>query len=271
MINYRKGKERYKVNELGSLYFDRENYDSSRRPVIYIGGQMEHRLHTLEQSGYTADEGHNMFDGSWFYDYSIFAKNKADFNSKNFGDNLLESLEEAGLDEVDLITESYGGMIGLYTTVSPRIHKVVAIHPPILGSPLANKDLLNQKYASLSREHRALSRIIDLLIDERYGFEQENSKGIYSTVFALENIDLDKMVVVGSSINLETERNPLVRKTANLIQELAGKNSDGVVVFEPSELEKIGVKYYVEPESLNHFDAGSKENIEKAYVRVLKR
>lgn len=67
MINYRKGKERFKPNDLGSLYL-KEGYDKENHN-IYIGGQ-------LEQTGFTCDAGHNMFNGSWFYDYPYNEKLK---------------------------------------------------------------------------------------------------------------------------------------------------------------------------------------------------
>ena len=138
MIDYRKGKERFKPNVLGSLYVDRAKVQEGERPVIYIGGQMEHRCHVLEQTGKTGDPGHNMFSGSWFYDYPVFGYDKEAINAENFTANFLEARSMSGLDDIDLVTESFGGIIGAYASRDSRIHKVYAVHPPIKGTPLAN-------------------------------------------------------------------------------------------------------------------------------------
>ena len=55
MVNYKNGKTKYNYDYLGSLYFDWQNYSSINRPVIYIGGQMEHRFHIVEKLGLTFD------------------------------------------------------------------------------------------------------------------------------------------------------------------------------------------------------------------------
>lgn len=268
MLNYRDGKERIKADKYGSLYVDYNKISKNERPILYIGGQMEHRCHVLEQTGYTADPGHNMFSGSWFYDYSILEKDKSQFNTRNFGENLLAALEKAKIGDVDLVTESYGGLIGAYATKSPLIHKVVAIHPPILGTPLADKKMVEYAIKHLELEQRLIARIIRILIDNRYGFEQENSQGIYDK-FLQDVADLTKLVVVGSSIDYEKEKNELVKKLYSLILQLTGKKSDGVVIFDTDDLSRLGISYIEEENHLSHFDAGSKENIEKAKVLTL--
>lgn len=270
MLNYRCGKERIKVNELGSLYIDYNKINDNERPIIYIGGQMEHRCHILEQTGYTADPGHNMFCGSWFYDYSIFNKDKSQLNTKNFADNLLVALNRASIGDVNLITESYGGLIGTYASKSSSIHKVIAIHPPILGTPLANKEMLEYAIKHLELEQRIIAKIINVILDDKYGFEIENSKGIYDSKFQYV-ADLSKLVVVGSNVNLETERNKLVRSLYTLILQLTDKESDGVVIFNRDDLSKFGIAYIEEEDNLSHFDAGSKENIDRAKRLVLER
>lgn len=270
MINYREGKERIKVNNYGSLYIDRNKINSNERPIIYIGGQMEHRCHILEQTGFTADPGHNMFCGSWFYDYSILSKDKSQYNTKNFAENLLCALEKAHIGDVDLVTESYGGLIGTYATKSPLINKVVAIHPPILGTPLADKKMMEYAIKHLELEQRLISRIINIVVNNEYGFEQENSLGIYDKKLAAV-ADLTKLIVVSSSINATEEKNTLVKKLYSLILELTGKESDGVVIFDKKDLEKLGIPYIEEDNHPSHFDAGSKDNIERAKIKALSR
>lgn len=270
MLNYRNGKERIKVDEFGSLYIDYDKIKSIERPVIYIGGQMEHRCHVLEQTGYTADPGHNMFSGSWFYDYSVFKKDKGQFNTKNFSGNLLEALHKASVGEVDLVTESYGGLIGAYASSSPLIHKVVAIHPPILGTPLADKRMIEYAIKHLELKQRLIARLINIVVNNEYGFEKENSLGIYNNKIK-DATDLTKLIVVGSTIDYEHEKNEIAKKLYSLILKLTGKQSDGVVIFDKEELKRLGISYIEEDNNLSHFDAGSKENIEKAKVKVLGR
>lgn len=269
MENYRKNKERIKINEYGSLYFNRSKV-INERPLIYIGGQMEHRFHVFEQTGFTGDPGHNMFDGSWFYDYPIHTREKSRYNAINFGENLLAALKKVGVEEVDLITESYGGLIGTYVTNSPLIHKVVEIHPPILGTPLANRELIEFACKELELEQRVIARIIKFIVNNKYGFEQENAGGLYNSALQ-EAADISKILVVGSSINYETEQNDLVKKLYKLIYTLTKKENDGVVIFDKKDLEKLHISYIEENEKLNHFDAGSKENIESVYQKTLRR
>lgn len=270
MLNYRDNKERIKVNEYGSLYVEHSKISDNVRPVIYIGGQMEHRCHVLEQTGYTFDHGHNMFSGSWFYDYSIFKKDKNQFNTKNFAENLLAALGKVGIGDVDLVTESYGGLIGAYASGSPLIHKVVAIHPPILGTPLADKKMIEYAIKYLELEQRIIARLVSVVVNNEYGFEKENSKGLYDSRI-MDATDLSKLVVVSSNIDYESEKNEVAKKLYKLILELTGKQSDGVVIFDKEELTKLGVSYVEEDDNLCHFDAGSKENIENAKVKVLGR
>lgn len=265
MINYRQNKKRYKPNELGSLYVDESKLNPHEQPVIYIGGQMEHRCHILEQTGLTGDQGHNMFTGSWFYDYPIFSKNKGSYNATNFTNNLLESLQAANLHDVILITESYGGTIASLATKSDLISKAVAIHPSILGTSLANPYYLEDFKQYFNKRQLLILKALKVAINPEYGFEQDNFNGIN-----LRNVDFDKLLVVGSYINQETETNPILLETSDMIQKVTSNRNDGVVVFEPREFERLGILYLQEDEHNNHLAAGTKEHIAKVYQKTLK-
>lgn len=264
MLNYKKGKTRYKPNNLGSLYIDEKNLTDNDQPIIYIGGQMEHRCHILEQTGYTADPGHNMFNGSWFYDYPITAKNKSLFNAENFANNLVQTLEEANLHDIILLTESFGGTIAALATQSDRVAKVIAIHPSITGTPLANPTFLATYKQDFDPKQKLILAGINFLINQNYGFEMDNFLGI-----DLSKTNLDKILVVGSSINKGTEQNPLILQTNDMLEKVTGYKNDGIVLFDERQLANLGINYLVEPESLNHFAAGSKENIERVYQKTL--
>lgn len=85
----------------------------------------------------------------------------------------------------------------------------------------------------------------------------------------LSKTNLDKILVVGSSINKETEQNPLILQTNDMLEKVTGYKNDGIVLFDERQLANLGINYLVEPESLNHFAAGSKENIERVYQKTL--
>lgn len=265
MINYRSEKKRYKTNELGSLYIDEKKLCTDEQPIIYIGGQMEHRFHTLEQSGYTFDPGHNMFTGSWFYDYPLFSKNKGQYNAENFSQNLLNALEEANLHDVIFVTESFGGTIASLTTTSDRVDKVIAIHPSIVGTPLADPYFLDKYKNLFTDKQKLILGLLKIIVNPQYGFEQDNFKGV-----DLTKVDLDKLLVVGSYVEEKSENSSLVLQLDDMIKKVTSKRSDGIVIFEPVEFEHLGINYMVEEDNTNHFDAGKKEHIEKVLKKVMK-
>ncbi len=262
MENYRKNKLRIVKNNLGSLYI-KEKRDCYH-PVIYIGGQMEHRCHVLERlTGCTFDPGHNMFDGSWFYDYPL-SGNKGDYNAANFANNLLACITELKLENVTLITESAGGLVGAYATLSPRIKKVIAIHPPIIGSPLANPIALERKKLEFSKQ--MLINLTNIIVNTDYGFQKDNLQGLN-----LKKVNLNKLLVVSSCLNSKEEKNKLALLCHDLILQLTGLQSDGIVVYEPQVLANLGIDYLPNEPQLNHFAAGSKEYIEEVYRKTLKK
>lgn len=170
-VDFREGRKRYKVDRLGSLYIA-EKW-SSDIPTIFIGGQMEHRRHIIEQRiGHVPEAGYAMFDGCFASEYPINEKEKSKFNAINFSSSLLAILKEAGIKKVNLMTESYGGTIGAYASPSDRIHKVVAVHPPILGSPLAWPNLLS---LDLTARKKIFAFLANVIVDSRYGFQKDKA------------------------------------------------------------------------------------------------
>lgn len=260
MIDYREGKERYIPNELGSLYINKNKLNDNERPVIYIGGQMEHRWHVLEQTGKTFDEGHNMFTGNWFYDYSNRIKNKEIINVDNFAANLEASLEAADLHDVDLITHSFGGNIAATASKNDRIHKIYAVHPPITGTPLARPSELKMYKELFNVKEKLILQILKLVVNEKYGFEHNSFNGV-----DFNKVDLNKLVVVGSSIDSETEKG-VVLDLYNMIKKVTGLENDGVVVFDEQRFRDLGINYVLEDGHFNHFNSGTKEAFENAYA-----
>lgn len=266
MINYREGKSRYKINELGSLYIDKRKISSNEQPIIYIGGQMEHRGHLIEQSGYTTDVNHNKYTGSWMYEYPVFSSNKKDINAKNFSENLLAALESAKLGEVILLTHSHGGLIGAYASKSELIDKVISVHPPILGTPLGNPEVIGEYRELLTKTQRLILALTKQIVNSEYGFEQDNFLGV-----DLSKVDLNKLLVVGNYLDIDLERNKLLLETYRIIERVLGLRSDGIVTFEPSEFEKLGINYMQTNENKNHFQSISPIYFDSVLKRVLNK
>lgn len=256
MIDYRKGRTRYKINNLGSLYI--EENKKKDIPTIFVGGQMEHRRHILEQTGFSPEVGYAMYD----YDYPITTKDKSIYNAINFSNNLLELLQEAGIKKVNLITESYGSTIGAYASKSERINKVVAVHPPILGTPLAWENLME---LNLTKRQKIFAYLANVLVNSEYGFQKDNAKQT-----DLRRVDLNKLIVVGSNLFRETEKS-ILKETYDIIFTISGMENDGVVIYNEEKFNKLGINYIREEKPTNHEDASHKEAIEKAYKLTLKK
>lgn len=265
MINYKKNKIRYKVNELGSLYIDKSKLKDNKQPIIYIGGQMEHRGHILEQSGYTFDQNHNMYTGSWMYDYPIFSKYKKEIDAKNFSKSLLETLKLAKLKNVILVSNSHGGLIASYASKSKIIDKVICIHSPLLGTPLANPKTLKNSNLQLTKKEKILICLLNIFVNSKFGFEQDNYKGI-----DLSLIDLNKLIIIGNSIDENSDNNKLLLSTSKIIKKITGYNNDGIVIFEPSKFKELGITYLQSDTRMNHFNSSNVEYINKNIKKALK-
>lgn len=268
MVNYRTNRDRIKINELGSLYLNR-NISKGTSVVIYIGGQMEHRLHTLEDAtSLTFDSGHKIFNGSFMYEYPIIKGNKSNINAVNFADNLTKAIEIARLEDVIIITESYGGLIAACASKSPRIQKVIATHPPILGTSLASNAILIDNLNKLEKQQRLLAKSLTWFINDCYGFQKDNYLGINNpNIF--KNIDLTKLTVVGSALDREKDKNNLACNLYDIIYALTGEKSDGVVIWNEETLRKYGINYLTESNPTNHFDTISEKYISKVASNCL--
>ena len=266
MYNYRKGKIKYKANELGSLYIDESKLSDTEEPIIYIGGQMEHRGHVIEQSGYTGDLCHGLYTGSWMYDYPVTGNNKSKYNAKNFSENLLEDLKLSQLKDVTLVTCSHGGLIAAHASKSDLIKRIIAIHSPILGTPLANLDLAKCRIL-LNKYQYLLTRVISLVVDYNYGFQKDNYHGLMNPF----QMDASKILAVNSVIDEETEKNKLLLETYKIIMELTGHKSDGVVVHDAELYASLGIECLETDDHVNHFEATNSEYVEEIVKRVLKK
>lgn len=266
MINYKKGKTQYKINELGSLYVDESKVSNNEQPIIYIGGQMSHHGHVLEQSGFTADLNHNNYTGSWMFDYPVVNYDKSQVNAKNLSNNLLGAIKEAKLNNVILLAHSYGGLIGAYASKSEIVSKVISIHSPVLGTPLANYDYLIKYKRLLTKSQKLILTIIKYWLDYDYGFVQENFNGI-----DLRKVDLNKFIAVGNYLSYAEEKNRILLETYSIIEKVTGMRSDGIVPFETKEFDKHGINYIKSDSNTNHFDSAKPSYFEENLKKVLNK
>lgn len=266
MFDYRKNKERFIPNNLGSLYIDKSKLAGSEVPIIYIGGQMEQRFHIIEQTGYTFDSGHNMFAGSWFYDYPLFGIDKSKVNAHNMADNLLEALRLAHIDEVNIVTESFGGMIAAYASKSHQIQNIYAIHPPILGTPLANPSCLDEYKGLFNNYELSLLKMLKIIVDPKYGFEKDNYNGIN-----INEVDLKKILVIGSFIDPTLEKNKMVKGLYDMLLKAYRLRSDGVVIFDSKKFDELGINHVDDTTSYNHIEAGSEKYLNDFKEHYIKK
>jgi len=266
LINYRIGKKRYKINELGSLYINTSKVSNNEQPIIYVGGQMDHRGHVLEKSSYTNDIKHNLYTGSWMYEYPVFSNSKDQINAKNFSENLIASLREAKLSKVILLTHSHGGIVGSYASKSDLVEKVICVHSPLLGTPLANPNYFNSYKELLTKSQQLILKLMKVIVNSKYGFQQDNFYGL-----DLNQVDLNKIIAVGNYLDLDSEQNKVMLETFELIRKVTGYRSDGVVIFEPSEFEIQGINYIQTPEAKNHINSIDSDFFENVLSRVLSK
>ena len=261
MINYREGKTKYSHSKLGSTYIDESKLNDGD-PVIYICGQMEPKGHVKEaKTGKTADKNHNNFTGSWMYEYDIKTSDKTIVNGRNMAMSLIKDLEEAKLGDVTLITGSYGGIIGAYASKSELIKKVIAVHPPILGTPIANPKYVRKLQLGYTKLQKLLLLIISQTNPYAFGFEHENFRGIRG--IDLKDVDLNKLLVVGNAIDPNTEKNPLILQFYDIVKKVTNQENDGVVIYDEDEFNKLGINYSTTEEHDNHLKYANPDNMQK--------
>lgn len=263
MPNYLTGRSTYKTDKYGSLHIDeKEVKKDNRRPMIYIGGQMEHLGHVLERTGWTGDGNAVAFDGNYSFDYSVISSDKSCNDGEHFAQSLISCLREAKLGDVDLITNSYGGVVGGIAAKldGGRIHAVYANHPPITGTPYADPKNFELARKLLMKEKFILG-CMKLMVNARYGFQQDNLHGV------LEKVDLNKLMVIGSAIDPELEKG-FILTLYNMLKDATGYENDGVVVFDSALFYEKGINYYVIDEPQSHFAASSPDSFKRIREKI---
>ena len=155
-------------------------------------------------------------------------------------------------------------MIASYASKSDLVHQVIAIHPPCLGTPLANPSDFDKIDKLLTSYEKLLLKIVKKIVNRDYGFNDDNYRGL-----DFSKIDFNKVLILSSSIDRLREKNKLVISFYDMIYKLTGKESDGVVIFDEDMLNRIGVNYEKDDVGTSHLDAGSREYLERVITRKL--
>lgn len=249
----------YKVGEKDSL---------DKKTVIFINGQMDHRLQAIETATNATKSScfqyswYYQYDSSvhtpyiWVYDYPIYKGNKGSYNSKTFTQSLLNAINEYNLENIDIMGESVGAVIGMRASLSDRVDKVVAIHPPILSSPLANPYILYDKtlFKRINWQQKAILLALRFIVDSEFGFQKENAFG-YTDIEA--NCNLEKVKVTGSSIYGSSKINSLEKALSDFIYQISSSPNDGVIIWNAEELRKRGFKVVEDEKPVSHLQLGN--------------
>lgn len=232
---------------------------TDKKPIVFINGQLDHRLQAMETA--TNATKKSCFQYSWYYeyddqvhtpyiwvyDYPIYKGHKNIYSTDLFTISLYEALKQNKLSDVDIMGQSVGGIIGMKASRSELVDKVVAIHPPIQSSPLANKALIRSKYLTWKQKMIAIG--LNIIVDDQFAFQQENATGYPK----LEHeINLDKIKVTGSSIYGLSHLSGIEKEFSDFVYYLSGMPNDGVVCFDSEILRSRGFDVIVDEKPVSH-------------------
>lgn len=234
------------------------------KPFIMINGQMEHHIQAIETatkitypwcyqycSYYEYDDTiHTPY--IFLYDYKIYGINRKNITIEAFATGLEEALESLKLENVDIIGESTGAMIGAMVTQSKRVDKVIALHAPIYGSVGLQSERYNQFIQDMELKEKAVIFALKLLIDEQFGYMQTNKNGFENIQ---KVVDVSKVLFTTSNILETKSKNALGNYLAELIYKYFELASDGMITFDKERMDKDGLTYEIE-EGISHFDMG---------------
>ncbi len=252
---------------IGRLYSVCEKGEEFKKPIVFINGQMEHRLQAIETatnitksscyqySWYYEYEKSIHTPYIWVYDYPISKVDKGIYNTRTFAESLLLSLGSIDLYDVDIMGESVGGILGMRASLSDRVDRVLAIHPPILSSPFSDikllENLLKNKASTINRRQQLFLRFLKLIVDSDFGFQVENASGYKGLE---RNCALNKILIVGSSIYKVEGVKGLAKDLSELIYFLNQMPNDGIVCFDKDAICNRGFQVMEDEVPTCHLD-----------------
>lgn len=247
-------------------------------PIIFIEGQMGCFTQYLEnkfaKNKDTCYQYQNYFEYDdeintpyiFLYDYPIDSNNKGFITNDLFAKALIVALKILNLENVTIMGISNGGMIGALASNSDRVSKVIALHAPIFGVPLLQRDKLDLIKKEMYLPERFIYDLSKLYINNKFGFMQENEKGFSN----LQDIcDLDKITFTNSDIVDELSKNKLANYLAYMNYLLLGLRSDGIVTFDKERAQKEGINF-IEEKGISHFELGTPDYTNTYYEKLVR-
>ena len=260
----------------GDLYSCYSELEEKNKPLLFIRDHITTGFHPaaiaygLNKKLTVNDICFNHYDEFihkpyiWVYNYAKSYSSKDYHKASNFAKSLLVSLELNKIGNVDILGEGLGGIVAMYASLSSKVDKVLAIHPPILGAPIADIDLLREKAKTFRQ--RLILMALNQIIDSCYGYNIENMNG-YSDIN--KRCRLEKIKVVGSSIVGYEKNNNLEQLLSELIYDCTGIGNDGVSLWDQEMLTRMGFDVVNDDVPVSHFKMLKNSDYEKEQYKRL--
>lgn len=256
-----------------------EEGKSNLKPLVFINGQMDHRIQAVETftnitkpwcyqySGYYQYDDNLHTPYIFLYDYPIHGIDRSKIDLNAFASGLIKSFEELKLSDIDIMSQSCGGMIATLASKNERVDRVVAMHSPIYGSPLLQSEKYKKYLKNMTLAEKTLFALIGILVDENFGFMQNNKYGFSN----IEQVgDLSKIIFTTSNISNKSSKNMLGNFIAEIIYKYLGVHSDGVVTYDKERMDSDGLTY-VDENNISHFEMGNHNYNNTYYTRYLRK
>ncbi len=255
-----------------------EEGKNNLEPIIFIEGQMGCFTQYLEnkynKNVNTCYQYRKYFEYDdeintpyiFLYNYPINSKDKSLITNALFAKALMVALELLKLENVTIMGISNGGMIGTLASVSERVSKVIAIHTPIFGVPLLQREKLESIKKDMYLPEKVIYHLSKLYINDNFGFMQENKNG-FNNIQDISN--LDKIIFTNSDLIKEESKNKVANYLAYMNYFLLGLRSDGIVTFDKERAQKEGINY-IEEKGISHFELGTKKYTTPYYEKLVR-
>lgn len=281
---------------LMSLYAHEELYHKGRKPLIFIRGHIGR--YTINTKRILDNVPSNFklirnYENFW-YDENIHLPYIADFafkenelvkrgmydfediTFKKLANSVINMLEKAHLNDVDIVSASMGGTIGLLCSSSAIIDRVSTVSPTLpysYISAISDVDLI--KYKSIIPTIMFL--ISKIYLDHRYGFVKDLNETYKNPEFVKQIIDSSKCFIEAGNVEKITSHNitDILKElimiiAAKSIKKQTGYQSDGAIITDPDFYQKIGVQYEIASDDYHLFCDKKEYLLKRAYDNLNK-
>ncbi len=253
----------------------KENLD----PLIFICGQMSHHTQWIEsKTGLHKNscfQYQNFFEYDdevhtpyiFIYDYPIRLQDKSIVSDEIFARSLANVLDILKLENVTIMGISNGGMIGTLLSKSPRVKEVLALHAPIFGVPLLQREKWEKVKNDLHLSEKAIYLISKLWVNDEFGYMHLMKDGFPN----LEDVaNLDKITFTGSDITEVASKSRLANNLAYMNYILLGIKSDGMVSYDAGKIKSTGINF-IKEEGVSHFELGTPSYTTPYYKKLIRK